>query len=53
MHLLKMVTKKQIVLPKHNRLLRRMGELIKLVRKRRTLTAIQIAEGAGIAHSPS
>lgn len=43
--------KKQIVLPQFNALLETMGENIKLARKRRKLTAIQVAERAGIARS--
>ena len=43
--------KQQIILPKFNLLLEQMGENIKLARKRRKLTAIQVAERAGIARS--
>ena len=43
--------KLQIILPKFNQLLEQMGENIKLARKRRKLTAIQVSERAGIAHS--
>lgn len=46
-----MATKKQIVLPKHIKLLEQMGEHIKLARKRRKLTTTQAAERAGIARS--
>lgn len=43
--------RRQIVLPKFQILLEQMGENIKLARKRRKLTAIQVAERAGIARS--
>lgn len=43
--------KKQILLPKHTAFLEQMGENIKLARKRRKLTTIQVAERAGIARS--
>jgi len=43
--------RKQIVLPKFQILLGQMGENIKLARKRRKLTAVQVAERAGIARS--
>ncbi|GEP91096.1 Helix-turn-helix domain-containing protein [Chitinophaga terrae (ex Kim and Jung 2007)] len=43
--------KKQIIFPKYNRLLEQMGENIKLARKRRKLTSIQVAERADIARS--
>ncbi|MGS2761699.1 helix-turn-helix domain-containing protein [Sinomicrobium sp. M5D2P9] len=43
--------KKQIVLPKYNRLLEQMGENVKLARKRRKLTMVQVSERAGIARS--
>ncbi|MDR2269454.1 MAG: helix-turn-helix domain-containing protein [Sphingobacterium sp.] len=43
--------KKQLVLPKFQILLEQMGENIKLARKRRKLTAVQVAERAGIARS--
>ena len=43
--------KKQIIFPKYNQLLEQMGEQLKLARKRRKLTTIQVAERAGIARS--
>jgi len=43
--------KKQAVLPQYHSLLEQMGENIKLARKRRKLTAVQVAERAGIARS--
>ena len=41
-------SKKQVLLPKFQKILERMGENIKLARKRRQLTTIQVAERAGI-----
>jgi transcriptional regulator with XRE-family HTH domain len=46
-----MNTKKQIVFPKHQEILNTLGENIKLARKRRKLTAIQVAERASIART--
>lgn len=43
-----MASKKQILLPKFRKTLETMGENIKLARKRRNLTAIQVSERAGI-----
>lgn len=43
--------KKQTIFPKYYRLLGQMGEHIKLARKRRKLTAVQVAERADIARS--
>ncbi|EFK57011.1 helix-turn-helix domain-containing protein [Sphingobacterium spiritivorum] len=43
--------KRQPVLPKFQAILEQMGENIKLARKRRKLTAVQVAERAGIARS--
>lgn len=43
-----MNTKKHIVFPKYLKVLGIMGENIKLARKRRKLTSIQVAERAGI-----
>ncbi|MFH2141161.1 MAG: helix-turn-helix transcriptional regulator [Bacteroidota bacterium] len=46
-----MNTKKQIVFPKHKKILEIFGENIKLARKRRKLTAIQVAERADISRN--
>lgn len=46
-----MSKKKQVIFPKYNQLLEQMGENIKLARKRRKLTTVQVAERAGIARS--
>ncbi len=46
-----MKKKKQVIFPRYNQLLEQMGEQIKLARKRRKLTTIQVAERAGIARS--
>lgn len=43
-----MNSKKQILFPKHLKILQELGENIKLARKRRKLTTIQVAERAGI-----
>ncbi|MHC5202758.1 helix-turn-helix transcriptional regulator [Myroides sp. LJL119] len=43
--------KKQIILPRYKDALSQMGEQIKLARKRRKLTTIQVAERADIARS--
>jgi transcriptional regulator with XRE-family HTH domain len=43
--------KKQIVLPRYKDALSQMGEQIKLARKRRKLTAVQVAERADISRS--
>lgn len=40
--------KKQILFPKHQQILEVVGENIRLARKRRKLTTIQVAERAGI-----
>ena len=48
MYISKMSRKKQTLFPKHLILLEQMGENIKLARKRRKLTAIQVAERADI-----
>ena len=46
-----MQSKKQIILPSFQKLLEQMGENIKLARKRRKLTTIQVAERASIDRS--
>jgi transcriptional regulator with XRE-family HTH domain len=46
-----MKTKKQILFPKHLRILQQAGENIELARKRRKLTTIQVSERAGIDRS--
>lgn len=46
-----MKTKKQVLLPQFQKILDRLGENIKLARKRRNLTTIQVAERAGINRS--
>ncbi len=42
---------KQIIFPKHQRIFDQLGENIKLARKRRRLTLIQVSERAGINRS--
>lgn len=44
-------TKKQVIFPKYQRVLDQLGENIKLARKRRHLTTIQVSERAGIDRS--
>jgi transcriptional regulator with XRE-family HTH domain len=46
-----MKSKKQILFPKYQKILEQLGENIKLARKRRKLTTIQVAERAGIDRS--
>jgi transcriptional regulator with XRE-family HTH domain len=46
-----MKRKKNILLPSANKILKELGENIKLARKRRKLSEIQVAERAGIARS--
>jgi len=46
-----MKAKKQILFPKYQKILDRLGENIKLARKRRKLTATQVAERANISRS--
>lgn len=48
---IKMKSKKQLLFPKHQRLMEQVGENIKLARKRRKLTTIQVSERAGIDRS--
>ncbi len=43
--------KKSIVFPVHMKLLEEMGENLKLARKRRRLSSVQVAERAGINRS--
>ncbi len=43
-----MKTKKQILYPKHQKILEQVGENIKLARKRRKLSTIQVSERASI-----
>lgn len=46
-----MKSKKQILFPKYQKILEQMGENIKLARKRRSFTTLQVAERAGIDRS--
>ncbi len=46
-----MNTKKQTIFPKYNLVLEKMGENIKIARKRRKLTTTQVAERADISRS--
>jgi transcriptional regulator with XRE-family HTH domain len=46
-----MSSKKQIIFPKHLKILEIFGENVKLARKRRNLTAIQVAERADISRN--
>ncbi len=43
-----MKTKKQIIFPKYQRMLEEVGENIKLARKRRKFTMVQVSERANI-----
>jgi transcriptional regulator with XRE-family HTH domain len=43
-----MKTKKQILFPRHQKILEKVGENIKLARKRRRFTTIVVSERAGI-----
>ncbi|MCB9426005.1 MAG: helix-turn-helix domain-containing protein [Flavobacteriales bacterium] len=44
-------SKKQIIFPKYSRVLTQVGEHIKMARKRRKLTMVQVAERAGLSRS--
>lgn len=46
-----MAGKKYILFPRHQKILDQVGENIKLARKRRRLTTVQVAERAGIDRS--
>lgn len=46
-----MPTRKQVLLPRFLKILEQLGENIKLARKRRKLTTIQVSERAGIDRS--
>ncbi len=46
-----MATRKPVLFPKHVKILEQMGENIKLARKRRKLTTMQVAERADIVRS--
>jgi len=46
-----MSTKKQILFPKHKKMLEVFGENMKLARKRRRLTMVQVAERADISRN--
>lgn len=46
-----MKRKKQIIYPKYQEVMEQMGENIKLARKRRKLTTVQLSERADIARS--
>lgn len=46
-----MSSKRQIVFPKHKQILELFGENVKLARKRRKLTMIQVAERADISRN--
>ncbi len=43
-----MKSRKQILFPKHQKVLEHLGENIRLARKRRGLTTIQVSERAGL-----
>lgn len=46
-----MKSKKNIIFPKHQEIMKRLGENIKLARKRRKLTTLQVSERADINRS--
>jgi transcriptional regulator with XRE-family HTH domain len=46
-----MNSKKQILFPKHQQILEIFGENVKLARKRRSLTTVQVAERANIGRN--
>lgn len=46
-----MKSKRQILFPKYQKILEQLGENIKLARKRRRLTATQVAERANISRT--
>tara|TARA_R110002050_G_scaffold300786_1_gene472701 strand:+ start:39586 stop:39870 length:285 start_codon:yes stop_codon:yes gene_type:complete len=46
-----MKAKKQVLFPKHQRILNQVGENIRLARKRRKFTATQVSERAGISRN--
>jgi transcriptional regulator with XRE-family HTH domain len=46
-----MKSKKQVLFPRHQKIIEKVGENIKLARKRRDLTTIQVSERAGIDRS--
>jgi len=48
---IKVNSRRQLVFPQHLKILEQMGENIRLARKRRKLTAVQVAERAGIVRS--
>lgn len=49
--IIQMKTKRQILFPKHQKILEQLGENVKLARKRRKLSAVQVAERAGISRN--
>jgi transcriptional regulator with XRE-family HTH domain len=46
-----MKSKRHILFPKHQKIMEALGENIKLARRRRKLTSLQVAERAGIDRS--